>query len=109
MNKHLITAIGMALAIPALPALATNGYFAHGYGLKAKGMGGVATALSQDSFGGANNPASMVWAGSRLDLGLDCSDRSDRPTVAAPVSPHSTAVWRATAPTSTSPRWATTA
>jgi long-chain fatty acid transport protein len=71
MNKHLITAIGMALAIPALPALATNGYFAHGYGLKAKGMGGVATALSQDSFGGANNPASMVWAGSRLDLGLD--------------------------------------
>jgi hypothetical protein len=29
MNKHLITAIGMALAIPALPALATNGYFAH--------------------------------------------------------------------------------
>ena len=71
MNKHLITAVGMALAMPALPALATNGYFAHGYGLKAKGMGGVSTALSQDSFGGANNPASMVWAGSRLDIGLD--------------------------------------
>ena len=34
-------------------------------------MGGVATALAQDSFGGANNPASMVWSGGRLDLGLD--------------------------------------
>ena len=55
----------------AFQAAATNGYFAHGYGLKAKGMGGVATALAQDSLGGANNPASMVWAGGRLDLGLD--------------------------------------
>jgi long-chain fatty acid transport protein len=51
--------------------MATNGYFAHGYGLTAKGMGGAATALAEDSFGGANNPASMVWAGSRLDLGID--------------------------------------
>ena len=63
--------IGLALSTVAFQAAATNGYFAHGYGLKAKGMGGVATALTQDSFGGANNPASMVWAGGRLDLGLD--------------------------------------
>ena len=48
---------------------ATNGYFSHGYGLRAAGMGGAATALAQDSFGGANNPASMVWAGSRMDMG----------------------------------------
>ena len=53
------------------PALATNGYFAHGYGIKAKGMGGVATALAEDSLGGANNPASMVFVGSRLDIGAD--------------------------------------
>jgi len=32
-------------------------------------MGGTSTALAQDSYGGANNPASMVWAGSRLDVG----------------------------------------
>ena len=63
--------IGLALSTVAFQAAATNGYFAHGYGLKAKGMGGVATALAEDSFGGANNPASMVWAGGRLDLGLD--------------------------------------
>lgn len=61
----------LALAFLAWPALATNGYFPHGYGLKAKGMGGTATALAQDAMGGANNPASMVWAGSRLDLGAD--------------------------------------
>ncbi len=66
--KHLAP---LALALVAVPALATNGYFSHGYGLKAKGMGGTATALAQDAMGGANNPASMVWAGSRLDLGGD--------------------------------------
>jgi len=61
----------LAAALAALPAFATNGYFPHGYGLKAKGMGGTATALAQDALGGATNPASMVWAGSRLDLGLE--------------------------------------
>ncbi|MDE2092684.1 MAG: outer membrane protein transport protein [Burkholderiales bacterium] len=61
----------LAALLAAGSALATTGYFSHGYGMKAKGMGGVATALSQDSFGGANNPASMVWAGSRFDIGLD--------------------------------------
>ena len=63
--------IAAAACLAAGPALATNGYFAHGYGIKAKGMGGVATALAQDSLGGANNPASMVWVGNRLDLGAD--------------------------------------
>ena len=52
-------------------AFATNGYFSHGYGMKAKGMGGAATASSDDAFGGANNPASMAFAGNRLDLGAD--------------------------------------
>ncbi|HUW28540.1 MAG TPA: outer membrane protein transport protein [Sulfuriferula sp.] len=63
----------MAVAGFALPgaAMATNGYFSHGYGMKAKGMGGAATAMADDAFGGANNPASMVFAGDRLDLGID--------------------------------------
>ena len=59
----------LALAFFAWPALATNGYFPHGYGMKSQGMGGASTALAQDSYGGANNPASMVWVGSRLDVG----------------------------------------
>ena len=70
---HTLTRPALALAITfaAGHAAATNGYFAHGYGIQAKGMGGVATALAQDTFGGANNPASMVWVGDRLDLGID--------------------------------------
>ena len=68
------TLIGLGIvAICAVPgvATATDGYFSHGYGMKAKGMGGAATALSEDTFGGANNPASMVWVGERLDVGVE--------------------------------------
>ena len=61
-------AVGM-MASPL--AHATNGYFSHGYGMKAKGMGGAATAMAIDTFGGANNPAGMVWVGDRLDIGVD--------------------------------------
>jgi long-chain fatty acid transport protein len=66
----LTSALLAAFAIPSV-ALATDGYFPHGYGMKAKGMGGASTAMADDSFGGANNPASMVWAGDRLDVGVD--------------------------------------
>lgn len=61
----------LALATASTMAFATDGYFAHGYGMKAKGMGGAATAMASDSMGGANNPASMVWAGDRFDIGVD--------------------------------------
>lgn len=61
----------MALAGLATGAQATNGYFAHGYGMKAKGMAGASTANTDDAFGGANNPASMAFAGNRFDLGVD--------------------------------------
>ena len=64
------SALFAVFVIPSV-ALATDGYFSHGYGMKAKGMGGAATAMASDAFGGANNPASMVWAGDRLDIGLD--------------------------------------
>ena len=70
-SHPILRLLPLAAACVAGPALATNGYFAHGYGIKAKGMGGVATALAEDSLGGANNPASMVFVGSRLDIGGD--------------------------------------
>jgi long-chain fatty acid transport protein len=69
--RPLIKLIPAAAALAALPALATNGYFPHGYGMKALGMGGTSTALAQDSMGGATNPASMVWSGSRVDIGAN--------------------------------------
>jgi long-chain fatty acid transport protein len=52
-------------------AHATDGYFSHGYGMKAKGRGGASTAMTTDTFCGANNPATMVWVGDRLDIGMD--------------------------------------
>jgi len=61
--------LAVAAAVAAPGAFATNGYFAHGYGLKGSGMGGVATAMTHDTFGGANNPATMVWVGNRMDIG----------------------------------------
>ena len=51
-------------------ARATDGYFSVGYGMKASGMGGAATATAKDTSGGANNPASMVWVKNRVDLGV---------------------------------------
>ncbi|MDA8107026.1 MAG: outer membrane protein transport protein [Betaproteobacteria bacterium] len=62
-------AVSAALAAPGI-ASATDGYFAHGYGMKASGMGGAATAMTDDAFGGANNPATMVFVGDRIDAGV---------------------------------------
>lgn len=62
-------ALAALLALGASSALATNGYFAHGYGVKSQGMAGASTALAQDGFAGANNPAAAAFAGDRLDVG----------------------------------------
>ena len=67
----LVTGI-LTLGIMVIPntARATDGYFSVGYGMKASGMGGAATATAKDTSGGANNPASMVWVKNRIDLGV---------------------------------------
>ena len=70
-TQRLFRLLPIAAACMAAPAWATNGYFPHGYGMKAMGMAGASTAMAHDSIGGATNPASMVWVGSRYDLGLD--------------------------------------
>ena len=61
--KTITLAVRRALAATAcvlpLAAFATDGYFSHGYGIKAQGHGRRPAAASpQDAFGGANNPAS---------------------------------------------------
>lgn len=65
---RLVTAV--ALLTPSL-AFATNGYFAHGWGMKSKAMGGAGIANPQDGLAAANNPAGMVVIGNRVDFGLD--------------------------------------
>ena len=66
----------LKLAIAALvftPAavLATNGMVLIGYGQKARGVGGVAMALPQDSLANAINPATISFMDTRADVGTD--------------------------------------
>ncbi|MGQ0509031.1 MAG: OmpP1/FadL family transporter [Betaproteobacteria bacterium] len=68
--KLLRLAVAAALALPFY-ASATVGYFSHGYGLKAKGMGGVGIALPQDAMAPASNPAGLGFVSNRIDFGLD--------------------------------------
>lgn len=67
-NRAVAAIIGVLLASSAN---ATNGYFAHGYGTKAKGMAGVGIALPQDSLAAATNPAGISFVENRLDVGLE--------------------------------------
>jgi long-chain fatty acid transport protein len=70
MRKVLLAAAAAAVLAPGA-ALATTGYFAHGYGIKAKSMGGVGIALPQDALAAATNPAGIAWVGNRMDVGVD--------------------------------------
>jgi len=68
--KQCLTAVAVTTLI-ASNAWATNGYFAHGVGQKAKGMGGVGIAFPQDAMAAGINPAGMVTLGSRMDVGVE--------------------------------------
>ncbi|MEZ5565400.1 MAG: outer membrane protein transport protein [Gammaproteobacteria bacterium] len=59
----------VAAILAPWPAHATNGYFSHGYGIKALGMAGVGSALPQDGFAAAYNPAGTALVDDQLDLG----------------------------------------
>jgi len=59
------------LAMACGVAAATDGYFSHGYGMKSLGMGGASVTRTDDAFGGANNPAEMVFAAERFDVGVN--------------------------------------
>lgn len=69
--KKIVASLFAAGVMVSPLAHATNGYFSHGYGMKAKGMAGVGIALPQDSLAAATNPAGMVMVGDRIDFGVD--------------------------------------
>lgn len=52
------------------PALATDGYFAHGYGTEHKAMAGAGAALSFSTLSTATNPAALAFLGKRFDVGF---------------------------------------
>jgi long-chain fatty acid transport protein len=60
----------LTLLVAGLPALATDGYFAMGYGTASKGMGGAGAALPLDSLSAASNPAALAFVENQFDLGL---------------------------------------
>ena len=65
-----ILATAAVLAAVAAPALATDGYFSHGYGTHYKGIAGAGAALHLDSLAAATNPAAMAFLGPRWDASL---------------------------------------
>jgi long-chain fatty acid transport protein len=68
-RMHMLAPIAGACAMP-LAALATDGYFANGYGMKSIGMGGAAVAVALEPFGGAVNPGAMSFLDTEWQLGL---------------------------------------
>lgn len=71
MMKRLMTPL-VLLAVFALSSavFATNGYFAHGYGIKYKALAGAGVALPLGTIGAATNPAHLVFVGTRFDVSL---------------------------------------
>ena len=84
--KLLVLALVLGMTVP-LTAFATNGYFAHGYGTKSKGLAGGGSALPQDAMAAATNPAGMVFVGERMDVGAAIFSPSPRSYDAAAGSP----------------------
>ena len=82
MRIRVLTAVVAVIMIVPMVASATNGYFAHGVGLKAKAMGGASIAYPQDALAAGSNPAGMAFIGDRFDAGVDLfrPDRSSEVT-----------------------------
>lgn len=64
-----VLALFGSLLVPTT-ADATNGYFMHGTGTKAKALAGAGVAFPQDSMAPASNPAALAFVGKRFDAGL---------------------------------------
>lgn len=69
-SRKLFLLTPLCALLAAGSAHATNGYFPHGFGVKAMGMGGASVAMTDNAFAGTNNPAIAAWAGNRAEGGL---------------------------------------
>ncbi len=68
MNMKTKSAALFLLLLPII-ADATNGYFAHGIGIKNRALAGAGVAFPQDALASATNPAGMAFIGNRFDIG----------------------------------------
>ncbi len=78
-KKKILAILTTATICAPMVAMATNGYFGHGIGMKSMGMGGAGIAMAQDSLASATNPAAAALTGNRIDFGLNLF-RPDRET-----------------------------
>lgn len=62
-------AVLVAMAAASSSAFATNGYFSHGVGMKAKSMGGAGIAFAEDGFGIGSNPATLSQVQQGFSIG----------------------------------------
>jgi len=69
-SKHLIAVATATAILTPTTASATSGYFSIAYGAKSRGIAGAATALSQDTYAAAVNPAGMAKAAGTNDVGI---------------------------------------
>ena len=67
--RRICSVLAVSSVLLSTGAQATNGYFTHGVGTKNKSLAGAGTASPDESIATANNPASAVLVGSRLDFG----------------------------------------
>jgi long-chain fatty acid transport protein len=65
----ILVVVVAAFCVP-MAALATNGYFEHGYGTDYKALAGAGVALPMGSLAAATNPAAMAFVGDRFDAAL---------------------------------------
>lgn len=70
-KKNALRATALVSMLIMGSAWATDGYFPHGYGMKALGMGGASVAMTDNAFAGANNPATAAFAGNRYEMGVN--------------------------------------
>lgn len=68
-NIYIMMAVAFLTSLMAPQSFATNGYFAHGTGIKNRALAGAGVAFPQDAMAGATNPAGMAFIGNRFDVG----------------------------------------
>lgn len=68
--RLLTFAITALASLASMPAVATNGYFAHGYSAAQRALGGSGTASSEDALIATINPAGIARVGNRWDANL---------------------------------------
>jgi len=84
-SNRRIVGLGVALALAAGSASATNGYYTHGVGTVSRAQAGAGSANPEELLVLATNPAGIAFVGDSLDAGLGFfSPMRDYKTTAIP-------------------------